>query len=171
MGLLETTSRSLSINPLYSITKAGDIKTFGAAGFEFFTIGEKSFICSANFWDGIDRDMKANSQIFEVFSYEGELNFQPLDEFTTMGAHGCDYFSMKNQHYGKKSLLYKCNILSKFVMFHLNLVTVPSYYGCKENERTDSCKNVHVLRYHDNQNRFEVVNEISSRGPSQTGGV
>ena len=100
--LLKGATISTSIKQNFSLTKAADIKTFGAAGFEFFAIGARSFICSANFWDGVDPLMRAQSQIFEIFSHERMLSFQILDEFTTMGAHGCDYFSVEDNHFGNK---------------------------------------------------------------------
>lgn len=40
------------------------IKTDGAAGFEHFTEGQSHFLVVPNFWDGIDRNMGADTKVY-----------------------------------------------------------------------------------------------------------
>jgi hypothetical protein len=46
-----------STPPRLEIAPAGSVRTFGAAGFEHFRMDGRSYLSSANFWDGKDRLM------------------------------------------------------------------------------------------------------------------
>ena len=138
----------------FSLTKIGHVPTNGAAGFEQFAIRNKSYLISANFWDGVDRSMGAYSTMYSIERFEdSKIHFQQIQQMRSRGAHGADHF------------IYDTGLRT------INLVVIPSYYGC---ERGVSCASTIVYCFYCNpiQNylepEFTEAAQIQSSGPSQT---
>ena len=88
------------------------LPSLGSAGLKFFTDKKKkSFIASANFWDGVSRDMSAMSTVHDLTIMNDELLSvsSPVMNISTKGAHGIDAFETVD---GTK------------------MVVIVNYYGC-----------------------------------------
>ena len=68
--------------------------TFGARDWEFFTIGNSSYLAVVNEVDG-NHNFSLNSQIFK---FDG-TTFRPLQNITTLGAVSCKFFTIGNNSY------------------------------------------------------------------------
>jgi hypothetical protein len=126
-----------------------DIPTEGNAGFEYFTKDDKHYLLSANFWDGISKDMSATSHLIQLHIEIDSNRIESYDikqSYNAKGAHGVDYFTI-----GSNSFM-----------------IIPSYYGCNQHDSQLECFSTIIYIYNDNTNQFDVHQQIFSSGPSQT---
>ena len=132
---------------------ATSLEGFGCAGFEFFEFGSAAYIASANFWDGHNEFMAANSSLFQVrvrsdINGKVDLNFHLTQEFLTHGAHGVDHFRLASESSFKEILI------------------IPSYYECERSNH--GCKSTLIYSWNQFYHKFENVKSLKSGGPSQT---
>ena len=106
------------------------LPSLGSAGLKFITdpFG-KPFIASANFWDGVSRDMSAMSTIHDLSIMNDELLSvsSPVMNISTKGAHGIDAFETVD---GTK------------------MVVIVNYYGCGGSVEESREKKVDFMHYH-----------------------
>jgi len=129
------------------------IKTDGAAGFEHFTEGQSHFLVVPNFWDGIDRNMGADTKVyFTWLSSSGALEMEETQRIRGQGAHGADVFTTQKG---------------------TRLLTVPFYYGCGSNRGpaltgAHECASTLVMKWNKVTSRFSETKRLHTAGPAQT---
>ena len=130
---------------VYSLENIVNVDTYGNAGFEFFSIENRNFLASANFWDGKSADMSAKSALFDVqLNDNGHISLKLVQEFFTKGAHGVDHFRARN----------------------LDFLVIPSYYGCHDS--SDPCYSTDVYKWDKGPSKFHIYQRLPSEGPSQS---
>ena len=123
--------------------------TYGAAGAEYFSIDNVSYMAVANFWDGVDPTMGAFSRVYEViFDAADTISFRLVQQFLSHGAHGVDFFSINLHH----------------EMFHL--LVIPNYYACDRNQPT--CISTKVYQWNRDTSMFIEAFGLPGAGASQT---
>ena len=134
------------------------VETAGNAGFEAFHLpsadgnGEDVYLAAANFWDGVSRDMSAESAVFKVAvdaSAADSIALERVQTMRTKGAHGWDFFETAH---------------------HDQMLVVPNYYGCgsQRGPATMDCKSTSVYRWNTGKRKFVRSQRLMTAGPGQT---
>jgi hypothetical protein len=145
------------------------LDTAGCAGFKYAFVDGNHLLVAANFWDGVSRDMGADSLVYRIAEpppagtpppkVEGggfRLALTEVQRVHGKGAHGADAFTLRGEHY----------------------LVIPSYYGCGSAQGirardSDACKSTLVLRYDQrsggaNLGTFVEHQRLATSGPAQT---
>ena len=133
------------------LVPAGIVQTRGAAGFSAFSVQNLTFLASANFWDGVDNNMSANSTVHKVEYSENGLNFALVQNMYSRGAHGLDYFEVPSFADNAQEI-HRC-------------LLIPSYYYCAVGTKCPATK---VYLWVNSIGKFTEAAAIDSAGPSQT---
>ena len=137
----------------FKMITALKVPSYGNAGFEFFSIDYQNYIVAANFWDGLSSDMSAMSTVHKlIYSIDSQsYSISTVQELASHGAHGVDYFITQSNE---------------------SLLVIPSYYGCGSNRREiinrQDCYSTRLHRWNAARDRFDLWQELSTGGPSQT---
>ena len=169
-----------SLTHSLTLTQVGSITTQGGAGFEHIILDKKHYIASANFWNGIDTKMSAQSSLHAVeqlSSSNGLLSFPSVQSFMSYGGHGVDHFRVhvRNSMVEERESMDEVEVgvgecregsICGWIQ-EMDLLVIPSYYGCKRGQT--ECNATHVY-YHWNSSIHQFMDSISipSSGPSQT---
>jgi hypothetical protein len=147
LSVISYTTVLASSAPLHELQEIGRLPTEGCNGLEFFTINQVDYLVAANFWDGKSAEMSANSALFRLSLVNNSRNIQTeiIQQFSTKGAHGADYF----------------------VHGDYNMLSIPSYYGCQQQDDAGCYSTVLYLWDHV-RSKFVVFQQFKTAGPSQT---
>lgn len=146
LSVISYTTLLASSAPLDELQEIGRLPTEGCNGLEFFTINQVDYLVAANFWDGKSAEMSANSALFRLSLVNNSRNIQTeiIQQFSTKGAHGADYF----------------------VHGDYNMLSIPSYYGCQQDEA--GCYSTVLYLWDHVRSKFVVFQQFKTAGPSQT---
>ena len=175
------------------------IKTLGAAGFESFKINGQTYLAVANFWDGKSKDMEAKSIIYHVTPFNNNnnnnnngddddgtvstymLNFKIIQEISTKGAHGVEYFTRHNNHflaiphyYGGVTEIYLFDPSKKLFIPHINIqskgpgqVEVTEINNVMYMIIAENFANIFsIYKYDDVRNTFTKLQQLNLEGAS-----
>lgn len=160
---------ALCLNVCYvhavSLQHVGSIRTEGGAGFESIEMDGKHYIASANFWNGVDRKMGAESSLHSIeLGENGHLQFPIMQRFISQGGHGADHFRVPlTRPHISSARGDEESGLRQFT----EVLVIPSYYGC---DRGDLMCNATNIYYHwdSHIHQFASTLSLQSSGPSQT---
>lgn len=138
------------------------LPTLGSAGFTYFTQDLKSFLVSANFWDGKDTSMGAYSTLFQLQFHRKQsqtndmvvhdVSFEMKQRFYGRGAHGVEVVDIPNTSESPSK---------RYLMF-------PNYYQCNTESNTQHCASLFIYQYHELKQQFVIFHKLMTSGPSQT---
>ena len=134
-----------------TLTAVARVPTQGAAGFKYIEgpAGAAAQLLTANFWDGKSPDMAALSTLHALGDAAGgNLSLQPLQHFSTRGAHGWDYFAAHGAAFA----------------------VVCNYYGCgsERGPAAGACHSTTIFRHDAAAGALVEHQTLATAGPAQT---
>jgi hypothetical protein len=139
---------STSTNSSIHIELENEIQTFGAAGFEYFNLGNNNhFLVCANFWDGIDDKMGSKNSVHKIIDSNDipgtKLSFPIIQRLHGRGSHGADLFKIIDS----------------------SCLVIPNYYQC---DRNKICNATKLYLWNNDIQKFDYITSILSSVPGQT---